>query len=226
MSFAPRAALDRLPRDALLVLLALATGVTDAAAFERLGHVFASVITGNLILLGIGLVKDDNHLLLFAGCALAGYSCGVLLAAPGRKREPPERSWPTGATAALAGEVVLLAAFAVGWELAGRAPTEAWQAILVVLAGGAMGVQSTAIRRLGGISTTYLTSTLTGLLEDLRSWRRSEGQLRSVGILLVAFGGAALAVVLIRHERALLPIFQLVPVVGVAVASRALPRED
>ncbi|MBV8219562.1 MAG: hypothetical protein JO325_13935 [Solirubrobacterales bacterium] len=33
-------------RDALLVLHAVTTCATDATAFERLGHTFASVITG------------------------------------------------------------------------------------------------------------------------------------------------------------------------------------
>jgi uncharacterized membrane protein YoaK (UPF0700 family) len=171
-------------RDTLLVLLALATGATDAAAFERLGHVFASVITGNLVVLGISLVSGDHHVTLFVACALAGYSCGVLLAAPRRRPTPPGRVWPSGVTRALVGELALLIAFAVGWELAGHRPTEAWQAILVIIAGAAMGIQSTAVRRLGQISTTYLTSTLTGLLEDLRIRRRTDGQMRSLGILI------------------------------------------
>ena len=38
-------------RAARLILLAMATGATDATAFERLGHTFASVITGNLVLI-------------------------------------------------------------------------------------------------------------------------------------------------------------------------------
>jgi uncharacterized membrane protein YoaK (UPF0700 family) len=211
-------------RDGLLVLLALATGATDAAAFERLGHVFASVITGNLVLLGVSVVSGDPHLLRFAGCALLGYSAGVLLAAPRQRRSPAERGWPAGATAALGCELGLLVLFAVGWELAGRRPTEAWQTILILLAGAAMGVQSTAVRRVGQISTTYLTSTLTGLLEDLRTRRRSEGQARSLGILVTAVAGAAGATGLILYARRLLPLLQLGPVAFVVIASLRLRR--
>lgn len=85
-------------RDTLLVLLAVATGATDASAFERLGHVFASVITGNLIVLGVSAVTADHKTALFAGCALAGYSAGVLLAAPRRRQPAPEPGWPAGTT--------------------------------------------------------------------------------------------------------------------------------
>ncbi len=40
-------------------------------ALERLGHAFASVITGNLILLGVGAVSRGGSQALFSGCALA-----------------------------------------------------------------------------------------------------------------------------------------------------------
>lgn len=211
-------------RDILLIALALATGATDAAAFERLGHVFASVITGNLILLGVSAVTADHQLALFTGCALAGYGVGVLLAAPRRATPAPERGWPPGATAALAFELLLLALFALGWELVGAHPVEAWRAILVAVAGSAMGVQSTAVRRLGQVSTTYLTSTLTGLLEDMRARRRSEGQLRSLGILGMALVGAAAATALILYARGALPALQLTPVALVILASRRLAK--
>jgi uncharacterized membrane protein YoaK (UPF0700 family) len=209
-------------RDTLLILLALATGATDAAAFERLGHVFASVITGNLVVLGVGAVSGDHHLTLFAGCALAAYGAGVLLAAPRRQQPPPTRGWPPAATAALSAELIILIVFAVGWEVAGRHLTEGWQVVLIILGGAAMGVQSTAVRRLGQVSTTYLTSTLTGLLEDLRARRRSEGQTRSLGILAMALAGAAAATGLVLHAYRFLPVLQLAPVATVIVASRSL----
>jgi uncharacterized membrane protein YoaK (UPF0700 family) len=206
-------------RNTLLMLLAFATGATDAAAFVHLGHVFASVITGNLVVLGVSVLAGDHHLTLFAGCALIGYSSGVLVAAPRRERQPTDPGWPPRVTAALRGELVLLALFAIGWELAGHSPSVAWDAVLLFIASAAMGVQSTAVRRLGQISTTYLTSTLTGLLEDLRARRRPEGQGRSVGILVTALLGAAVATAVILHARVLLPGLQLVPVAAVIVVS-------
>lgn len=212
-------------RDARLVLLALTTGATDATAFERLGHTFASVITGNLVLLGVSAVIGDGRLALSAGVALAGYATGVLVAAP-RRREGSDRQpeWPASVTVALTGALVCLVVFAIGWEFAGARPGHATQALLLALAAVAMGIQSTAVRRLGPLSTTYLTSTLTGLLEALRRGQWTEEHLRSLGILLMAFVGAAAATALIRWAWPVLPAVQLVPLALVIEASRRVAR--
>jgi uncharacterized membrane protein YoaK (UPF0700 family) len=209
-------------RDVLLILLALTTGATDATAFERLGHVFASVITGNLILLGVSAAHGDGRLALFAGCALVGYALGVIAAAPRHARQHAAGGWPPSATAALRFELALLAILALGWELSGGRPGETAQVLLVALASAAMGVQSTAVRRIGQISTTYLTSTLTGLFEDLVIRRRSESQPRSIGILAMALVGAAAATGLIIKAHVLLPLLQLVPLTTVVLVSRGL----
>lgn len=210
-------------RDSLMVALAVTTGATDAVAFERLGHVFASVITGNLILLGVSAVSGDGATALFAGCALAGYACGVFAAAPRRREKDTDNQvWPAGATVALSLDLALLIAFAVGWEVAGDKPGRAAQTLLLVCTAAAMGVQSTAVRRVGQISTTYLTSTLTGVVEALawRTWSRDHS--RSVAIITAAVAGAAAATGLILHARAWLPAVQLVPLVSVIVISRRL----
>jgi uncharacterized membrane protein YoaK (UPF0700 family) len=205
-------------------VLGLVTGATDATAFERLGHVFASVITGNLILLGVSAVKGDGQLALFTGCALCGYGVGVVLAAP--RAEQPDRLWPPSATLALAFDLALLVAFTVGWELIGEHPGRAVQALLLVAVAAAMGVQSTAVRRLGPFSTTYLTSTLTGLLEALRRRQWSEAHTRSVGILTAALAAAAGATALNLQARRWLPVLQLVPLVIVLIGSRSLNRRE
>jgi uncharacterized membrane protein YoaK (UPF0700 family) len=211
-------------RDLLLITLGIVTGATDASAFERLGHVFASVITGNLILLGVSAAQGDGTLALFAGCALGAYAAGVVLAAP--REDQPDRVWPAGATHALAFDLALLIAFAVAWELTCDAPTRGAQVLLVVLAAGAMGVQSTAVRRLGQMSTTYLTSTLVGVLEALRRRQWSADHARSVGILLAALCGAAAATVLILHALRWVPVLQIVPLMAVVLSSRRLIRQE
>lgn len=181
------------------MLLALTTGATDATAFERLGHTFANVITGNLVLPGVSAVIGDGRLALSAGVALAGYAIGVLVAAP-RRRERSDRQpeWPASVTLTLAAALACLIVFAISWELAGAQPGRAAQALLLALAAVAMGIQSTAVRRLGPLSTTYLTSTVTGLLEALRAGRWTDEHLRSLGIVVMAFAGAAAATALIR----------------------------
>jgi len=214
-------------RDILLILLAVVTGATDATAFERLGNAFASVITGNLVLMGVGAVRGDGRLALFSGCALAGYALGVVIAAPRRAEETGRKAdWPVHATIALTVDLAFLIAFAVGWELTAGRPGRTMQVVLLAIAGTAMGVQSTAIRRLGQLSTTYLTSTLTGLLEALATFRLSDGHLRSVGILSMAVVGAAAGTALITYARPLLPLLQVGPLVIVILASRRLIRSE
>ncbi len=207
-------------RDRLLVILAVTTGATDAAAFERLGHVFASVITGNLIVLGVSSVSRDGRLALLAGCVLTAYALGVFLAAP--RREVAPGAWPSAATVALLGDLVLLVAFAVLWEIAAGHPGRGMQIPLLATAAGAMGVQSTAIRRLDNLTTTYLTSTLTGLIEAIAVRRWDAGDTRSLGIIIAALLGAAAATGVLLYADLWLPVLQLLPLAAVLVGSRRL----
>ncbi len=221
-------------RDLLLALLGLTTGAVDATAFDRLGHVFASVVTGNLILLGISAERANGKLAMFGGCALACYSLGVVLGrstvvvlgrgARGRPRSPAgkrdESSWSPAATTALLCDLLLLVAFSITWELAGNHPDRTLQLLLLAFAAAAMGAQSCAVRQLGSFSTTYLTSTLTGMLEAIlaRSWSASTA--RGLAIIVAAVTGAAAAIALITEVRATLPILPLAPLVTVIITAR------
>ncbi|MFZ0041510.1 MAG: YoaK family protein [Solirubrobacteraceae bacterium] len=209
-------------RDVLLVALGTTSGAVDATAFIALGHVFASVITGNLVLLGVSVARGDGRSALFSGCALGAYALGVLVAAPRRSRADGDPVWPLGASLVLSVDLALLIVFAIGWELAGARPGRVTQALLLAVVAGAMGVQSTAVRRLGPISTTYLTGTLTGLLEAVRSGEWSSGHWRGLGIIVMAAIGAAGAALLIAHARGWLPLLVLAPLATVILVSRRL----
>ena len=65
-------------RDVLVVVLTLTTGAVDAVTFLRLGNVFSSVITGNLVLLGVAAGRASARLAVNSGLALAGYAAGAL----------------------------------------------------------------------------------------------------------------------------------------------------
>ncbi len=213
-------------RDGLVILLALTTGATDATAFERLGSAFASVITGNLVLLGVGAAKGDGRLALFSGCALAGYAIGVFATAPRRREQPGEKAaWPRSSTMTLMADLALLVAVTVGWELTDGRPGNAVQLLMLAAAAAAMGMQSTAIRRLGPMSTTYLTSTFIGVFEAIAARRWSADETRSVAILAAALGGAAAATGLILGAPRLLPAVVLAPLVVVILASHSLTAQ-
>jgi uncharacterized membrane protein YoaK (UPF0700 family) len=154
-------------RDAMLVMLSLAAGCVDAVGYLGLGQIFVANMTGNTVLLGLALGQAQGRAALRALVALAGFIVGVAAGAaivgPGRERS----AWSPAVTAALALELVVLAAFAVGWFLAEAEPAGLAVYALIALPSLAMGVQSAAVRRLGipGVATTYITGTLTDLTE-------------------------------------------------------------
>ncbi len=212
-------------RDALVVVLALTTGALDAVSYLRLGRVFSSVITGNLALLGVATGQHDAMLALNAGLALAGYACGVL--AGGAFAGTPERgqpAWPARVTLTLAAEWGVLAAFSGEWLVTGGHPAGASRLALLPLGAAAMGMQSTAVRRLGPMSTTYLTSTLTGILTALAIRRWPAEWQRSSGVILAALIGATLGGLAALWSPGWVPAAILVPVTAVLAGSARLTR--
>ena len=179
-------------RDSRVVLLTITAGAVNAVSFIALGKVFSSVITGNMVLLGVAATTGNSGAAIHGGVALAGFTTGVLVGAPiaARGGKGPEGSWPGGVTAALAAEVIVLAAFCAGWEAAQGRPHGGAQITLLILLTAAMGMQSSAVRRLGQMSSTYLTSTLTSVLAGLATRKVPEGLLRSLGALVALVAGA------------------------------------
>jgi len=151
----------------MLVMLSLAAGCVDAVGYLGLGQIFVANMTGNTVLLGLALGQAQGQAALRALVALGGFIVGVAAGAavvgPGRERS----AWSPSVTAALALELVVLAAFAVGWFLADAEPAGLAVYPLIALPSLAMGVQNAAVRRLGipGVATTYITGTLTDLTE-------------------------------------------------------------
>ncbi len=217
-------------QDAQVVALTLTAGAVDAVSFLGLGHVFSSVITGNLVLLGLAAGTGAGTLAVSGGTAVAGYCAGVLAGAriaaggadgpQGAGGDPRGAArWPAGVQAALAAELGLLAVFTAGWELAGAAPRGAARLILLALLAAAMGGQSAAVRRLGQVSTTYLTGTATGVLAGLVTGNRPDGRWRSVAALAAVVAGAACGGVLAVFAPAWAPAAIGVPIAAVVAAA-------
>ncbi|MEU4514907.1 DUF1275 family protein [Nonomuraea wenchangensis] len=215
----------------LAVTLTVGTGALDVAGFARLGGVFSSVMTGNLVVCGFALGTAAFAQLLTGVTAIGGYVAGVLAGTRLTSRfkgrgEAAGAGWrcPRGVIAALAAELAVLAVFAAGWVASGAVPAAGPLHGLLVLAAGAMGLQSAAMRGLGGghpVSTTYLTGTLTGVVAALITVGRPQGaRLRDLTVLTaVPVGGAGGALVL-AHAPAVLPAIPLATVLtAVAVAT-------
>ena len=122
-------------------------------------------------------------------------------------------------------ELVLVGGFAVGWELTRSGTSTTAQLVLVALAATAMGLQGAAIRAAfsTGVSTTYLTGTLTGVVMALASGRRLADEWTGVAVLAAAFTGAALAGTALYERSALAPVVPLIALAGARVVGRTAP---
>jgi uncharacterized membrane protein YoaK (UPF0700 family) len=216
-------------RHALVLALTVASGATDVIGFLALGQAFTSVMTGNLVLLGISLAENDGTLArhivtaivcFIAGCVFGGRLAGVAV--------PGQPLWPRAVTRALLVESVFFLAFAVAWWLNAAAPTGAVQLALLAVNAVALGIQSSAVQRLGvsGLSTTYMTGTLTTLVVRLASGGRLRHVRDSMQILASLIVGAVLAALLVEHAPMLAPLLQIVPVAVVVCCSAVMIRAE
>lgn len=170
----------RLSDVAVLPLLAAAAGAVDALAFIALGHVFAGVMTGNLILMAIGLGSGSPGDAVYPLVALAGFGLAVVVAGRfcrtrggartdvGPAGDESGADWSRGVFVCLTVEVAFLAAVGVAWAAVGGHPDGDGRAALIAVLSVAMGLQTAAMFAAGptGAPTTYFTGTLSSLLTD------------------------------------------------------------
>jgi uncharacterized membrane protein YoaK (UPF0700 family) len=216
---------EHVVRDALVVVLAFVSGSTDALGFVRLGNVFTSVMTGNLVLLGVAAGRQEAALALHTGDAFVGFVAGALLGArvAGRAvRGQP--MWPRAVSRALALELVSFVFVAVWWEAVGGHPTTHTTYVLLAVNALALGVQSSAILRFGvsGLSSTYLTGTLTTFVATMAT-RSEPFPRRSLALLVAVVTGAALGAVLTVEVPRAAPLVPVVLLIAVLTGARRSP---
>src|SRR5579875_1628347 len=203
-----------------LAALAIASGSLDVSAFLRLGGVFASIMTSNLIFISLAVAKADATLVQHCAAALVSYVAAVgagSALAPPSGRDSRLRSRHLGLL--LTGEAVLLTGCAAWWMADGAHP-ESWQQL--TLLGGvvfAMGLQAAATRELGDpdAGTTYMTGTLTAMVANAIAGRRPDpGAILAIGGMLA---GAAIAVALLRTLPDVTPFLAVAAVTFTAALS-------
>ncbi|MGH3439186.1 MAG: YoaK family protein [Sciscionella sp.] len=207
----------------LAAALTLGVGALDVATFTRLGEVFASVMTGNLVLFGLAAARTSGSLAVHSAVAFAGYltgaAAGTRLAGRSRQEGPV---WPRSVTTTLLIGLVVLAGFTIGWLRTGAYPRGGTQLVLLATVAAAMGLQTAAMRGLGGnvsVSTTYLTGTLTGVISALVGPRPRRIDSRGLLILAAAATGAAIGGTLIAIVPDALPALPLAALSGVILVA-------
>jgi uncharacterized membrane protein YoaK (UPF0700 family) len=147
-------------RGALLLGLTVVAASMDALSYLGLGRVFPANMTGNTVLLGIGLATGDIEAAARSATALGAFVLGAAVvggALAGR------RSSGTDFMIVVVIEIGMIAAFTGWWLRLGVAePTGAARYGLIALAGTTMGAQSGITRSLRvPVATTYITGTWT-----------------------------------------------------------------
>jgi uncharacterized membrane protein YoaK (UPF0700 family) len=180
-----------------ITALSIVSGSLDVSAFLRLGGVFASIMTSNLIFVSLSVVKADVILGQHCATALVGYIAGV---GAGSALAPPSgrqsRLGSCHLSTLLTAEAILLAVYGAWWFVEGARP-EGWQQLALLGAVTcAMGLQGAAARELGDpdAGTTYMTGSLTGLVAITITGRRPDASagLAILGILAGAAAGVGL----------------------------------
>jgi uncharacterized membrane protein YoaK (UPF0700 family) len=229
--------MDTRPRRQIMTLILIAltfgSGATDVAAFSRLGGVFTSVMTGNIVFWGLAAAERSVSLASHSAVAIAGYVTGVVggtWVAHGfkvRGNGKPDRAdragvLPAHVRWALLTELVLLAGLTAGWEATGARPAGWAEFVLLAGTAAAMGVQATSVNELGltNVSTTFLTGTLTGLVSSLaRPGQDTQHGGRRFGVLIGLAVGAGLCGLLVATVPRAVPALPLAAVITALVLS-------
>lgn len=206
----------------MAVLLTFGAAATDVASFTRLGSVFASVMTSNIVFLGLAAARQSSTLAWHAAVSFAGYVVGVAfgsrLARTGQRRAGHgEMPWSRWIAAALIAETAVFVVFTVGWEVTGTKPAGAAQLFLIAVATVAMGIQSAVVAVMGiaGVSTTYLTGTLTSMIDGIASGPGRDRNARRLAVILALAAGAGLSGLLIATVPSAVPAIPLAVLLGV-----------
>ncbi len=213
----------RVRRDALLVCLTLSTGAVDAISYLGLGKVFTANMTGNIVLLGLAVGSSERSAVVRAAVSLVAYAAGAFLGARVAPRGEGRPIWRGEVTLVLGFEALLQAGLFAAWLGSSGRPGQTAEALLVAMSALAMGLQSAAVAALGvaGVTTTYVTGTLTGLMGGLAAGSGSRSELgRRAAVLVALLAGAVIAAVILTNVRRVAPLLPLL-VTGAVVTYAA-----
>jgi uncharacterized membrane protein YoaK (UPF0700 family) len=200
------------------IALAASTASLDVTAFLRLGGVFASVMTSNLVFVGIAAVKTEAA--FGARCAVAilsfvvGVGVGSAIAPPSGEEN---RLGTRPLSLLLTGELAILVGYTIWWMIVGGHPNGWTRFVLLGAIACAMGGQSAATRQLGNpnASTTYLTGTVASIAGSIATRQRPDPE--AVAVILALLAGAAAGVGLLEAAPITVPLLALAGV-GTTVA--------
>lgn len=183
--------------------LTFVTGVVDAVGFLALDRVFTGNMTGNIVILGMGVAGADNLPVLGPAIALAAFTAAAFVA--GLVLRAGTKGWQHRVTVLLAlGAVTLTGLTAVAAVIGGHG-SSAVQITMAAATAAVMGSQAMVARAVAvaDMTTVVVTSTLASLAGE--TWvRRGGGVLfnRRFGAIAGIFAGAVAGALLLRWHIA------------------------
>ncbi len=201
MPVIPPAAHDDRLHLLLLLALTFSTGVIDAVGFLGLDRVFTGNMTGNVVILGMGLAGADHLPIVGPTIALCGFVVGAAIGGRVLWRIPA--GWTPRSTALFAVVGGTLVGIAVVLACGNSQKIGVTQYVATGALGMAMGTQAATARHIAvrEVTTVVITSTLTGLAahsllsdSDKLLWRR-----RASAVALIGLGAVTGAITLLVH---------------------------
>ncbi|MDL5157714.1 DUF1275 family protein [Actinomycetospora termitidis] len=154
----------------MTIVLTAAAGAIDVVTFFAFNEVFASTMTGNLVLLGLGIGQGDWFQALDNVVAMTGYCgglvIGTIVCGVAMRRLP----WRNAVGVALTVELALLVAVGAYFYAVDDGPLAQLRVVVLVLGAGlAMGIQAAAMRYVGpaGTPTSFMSGTVTNWVSSL-----------------------------------------------------------
>lgn len=208
----------------LMLALTFATGIVDAVGYLGLDRVFTANMTGNVVILGMGLAGADDLPVVGPALALAAFMLGAVVG--GRTLRGHTGSWTTAASWLFGAVGMVVLALGASLMLWTDPPEAALLSVTGVL-GGVMGVQAAAARAIGvkDVTTVVITSTITGLSMDSRLAGGS-GDLwgRRAAAVLLMLAGAGVGALLLRANLGLGLVVAAAVCLAVAVVGHLRAR--
>ncbi len=210
----------------LLLVLTFSTGIIDGICYLALDQVFTANMTGNVLILGMGLAGGQDVptagplvalLAYVAGAGVAGYA--FRNHAAGWHRTTTGLFAGVGAGVLVASVVASLVGEPRGWHLL----------VIVAVLGLSMGTQAATARHLSvkDLTTTVVTSTLTGLAADyFQDAHGREAWVRRVSAVLALGAGAATGALVLRAGLEVALVVPGVIALGTALVGERYRRLD
>jgi len=205
-----------------LVLLAFSSGAMDAFAFLSLGGIFTGMMTGNLILMGMFTRPEYLQVLIGALVAVAFFAIGAF-AGFRMTRTPTTGAGPSVTRRLLLPSLIAQAVATVLWIAIPSPAGRIEQYVIVALLAIALSLQTVAAKRasdVDGITTTYVTGTITTTMQELAE-NKGKGNLIRIFTVVALPIGAVCSTALVASAPWSAP---LLPLVGSGLAAIFLHR--